>query len=651
MKQIVMLFLLILIGFQSIAQDSTVITLNQVLVTAVRADKKTPVTQKTIGDESLLEAYHGQEIPMLLGSLPSIYSNSDGGHAQGYSYFSLRGINQPRINMTLNGVPLNEPEDHGVYTSNMPSFINSIQSIQIQRGVGTSTNGSPAFVGSINFQSKSGLMKGTELQFGGGSYNTGRFNFSTASGLTKNKFAYFLNVGGVTTDGFRENSGSRGGTIFLSVGHFGKKQITKLTVFSGLSKNQMAWEGTPESVVAENYKANLRGNDRPDLFNQTNIQLQQINIFNPKSKLTTTLFFNNLKGEYDVFNLKDVDVNMYYANENQHSNWVGLINQYDYKILNYRLSIGLSVNTYRRNHRGVEYYSSTTSAEYQNSGNKAEASGFIKLSLDRKKVTYYVDVNQRYVDFKYRGDLSLNKTWNFFNPKVGAKYFVNPNLNFYTTIGLSHREPTRSVLLNGGLYLTQLNDVKPERVIDYELGLELSTAKIKLQTNLYLMTFKDEIIPAGPLGSNSLPIMINVPKSLRTGLEVDLEYTLVEGLIYAANTNLSYSEFGSDHKRPLFSPTVMFNQGLSLYRKSFSFNINHSYFSKSYIDITNENTVPSYSIFGANIGYEYQNIKLMLQGNNLTSLKYYCNGYAINGTKYLFANALANYYLTLRVKL
>ena len=276
MKQIVMIFSLILIGFQSIAQDSTVVTLNRVLVTAVRADKKTPVTQKTIGDTALQYGYQGQEVPVLLSSLPAMSSNSDGGHGQGYTYLSLRGAGQARINMTLNGVPLNEPEDHGVYSSNFPSFINAIQSIQIQRGVGTSSNGTAAFIGSINFQSKSGLVKNTDVQLGGGSYNTTRYNVSTSTGLLKNNIALFINVGGITTEGFRYNSGSRGGSIFISGGYYGTKRITKLTVFSGVSKNWMAWEGSEESVLAKDYRSNPRINDNPDLFNQTHVQLQNI---------------------------------------------------------------------------------------------------------------------------------------------------------------------------------------------------------------------------------------------------------------------------------------------------------------------------------------------------------------------------------------
>jgi iron complex outermembrane receptor protein len=652
MKQITIFFSLILISFQSIAQDSNVIILNRVLVTAVRADKKTPVTQKTIGDTALQYCYQGQEIPVLLSSLPAMNSNSDGGHAQGYTYLSLRGAGQARINMTLNSVPLNEPEDHGVYTSNFPSFITAIQSIQIQRGVGTSSNGTASFIGSINFQTKSGLVKNTEIQLGGGSYNTARFNISTSTGLLKNNIALFANIGGIRTDGFRRNSGSRGGSIFISGGYYGTKRITKFTMFSGFSKNQMAWDGSDESVLVKDYRDNPRGNDNTDLFNQTHVQLQNINTFNPKSKLTSTVFYNRLGGQYDVYNIKEVKTIGYYANENQKSNWFGYITQYDYRVKDFKIAIGLSANTYTRNHNGVEFYDSVTSFNYKNTGQKNELSGFVKVSLDVENTTYYVDFQQRYVNFKYSGDVAMDtKLWSFFNPKGGIRVALNNNTDVYFAVGASHREPTRSVMFGGGLYLTKLNNVKPEEVIDYELGLNLRTSRLKLQADLYYMDFSNEIIPVGPSGANSLPIMVNVNKSLRMGFEADLEYKISDVFTYAINTTLSYNSYGDEGNQPIFTPPLMVNHSLEYNKNNLSVNLSQSYISKMYTDLSNNNTTPSYTILGLNVIYSFENYSISLQGNNLTNAKYYSNGYMSGNTKYLFPNAQFNYYVTLRIKL
>lgn len=653
MKQIGIAFLLTMIGFQSFAQDSTIVTLNRVLVTtSVRADKKTPVTQKTIGDTTLQSGYQGQEIPVLLSSLPSMSSNSDGGHGQGYTYLSLRGAGQARINMTLNGVPMNEPEDHGVYSSNFPSFINAIQSVQIQRGVGTSSNGTAAFIGSISFQSKSGFKKGTEVQLGGGSYNTVRFNVSTSTGLSKKNLALFVNVGGVTTEGFRYHSGSRGGSLFISGGYYGSKRVTKLTLFSGISKNYMAWDGVEESELAKDYKSNPRGNDNPDMFTQTHVQLQNINIFSNKSKLTSTLFFNYLNGHYDVYSMKDVNLIGYYAKENQNSNWVGYITQYNHIFKKFKLSLGLSANTYTRNHSGVEFYNSTTSATYKNSGNKNELSGFAKISYDRENVTYYLDLQQRFVEFKYHGDVPLNKqSWSFFNPKIGFKVFVDEKTSYYCTAGISHREPTRSVMFSGGLYLTTLNKVKPEKVIDYEVGVNYNGPRLTLQSNVFLMDFNDEIIPVGPSGANSLPTMINVNESIRAGFEVDLEYKISDKFSYSMNATLSHNTYGDKNLHPLFSPSRIFNQSIGYSANNLSVSLSQTAYSKSFIDLSNKNATPSYTVFYFNASYDYKNCNISFQANNLLNSKYYCNGYMSGNSKYLYPNALFNYYFTLRIKL
>jgi iron complex outermembrane recepter protein len=674
MKQAIFL-LLFSISIQTFSQDTTIIKtiqLENVLVTSVRADKKTPVTQKTIGDTSLMETYQGQELPMLIGTLPSIYSNSDGGHAQGYTYFTLRGATQNRINMTLNGVPLNEPEDHGFYSSNYPSFINAIKSIQIQRGVGTSSNGTASFIGSMNFQSKNGFKRGSELQIGAGSYNTGRFNFSTSTGLTPKNLALFVNVGGLTTDGFRDNSATRGGSVFISGGYYGEKNVTKVSFFSGVSKNQMAWEGSTDSALNINFRDNPRGNDRRDYFNQTHIQLQNIFSFDKLNKLTSTVFFNYLDGYYDVYNEQSLSTNGYYANENQTSNWIGYIGQYDRKSKSLDLTLGVSANTYTRKHNGFEQFVlGDTKYVYVNEGNKNDVSGFIKANFKTDGVYEFFDLQVRYVDFNYSDVFNTTfekQKWLFVNPKFGIKTFINKNSDVYFSVGMSHREPTRSIMFQNSFTLYGDSDpftegikdhvkgIKPESVTDLEIGTNIKSERLTLQSNLFLMLFQNEFIPVG-YGLNSLPIMVNLDNSYRMGFELDMDYKINSEFTYNMNTTLSQNRFDNGSKVQTFSPSVILNHGISFLYNGFGMNVNHSYYSMCYIDVENINSVPDYSVFGMNLSYEYKNYKLSLQGNNLTSAKYYCNGYSgfddkgkvIAGSRYLFPNALTNFYATLRV--
>lgn len=659
MKRLFLFAILGLTVLQSIGQDSVkAVQLNPVLVVGVRADKKTPVTQKTIGDTTIQQSYQGQEVPILLSKFPSMYSNTDGGHAQGYTYFSMRGASQSRINMTLNGVPLNEPEDHGVFTSNFPSFINAIQSIQIQRGVGTSSNGAASFIGSINFQSKNGFYEGTEVQLGGGSFNSFRVNVSNSTGLKNNRASY-LNIGGMSTDGFRTNSGSQGGSVFYTTGYYGDKRITKLVLFSGLSVNQMAWEGSDEDVLKNDFRDNPRGKDEKDFFAQTHVQFHNINLFNSRSKLTTTLFYNRLDGRYDVYNrtsFKDSTLD-YFAQARLFSNWFGYVGQYDYKSSIVHFTLGASLNTYRRDHSGTEFFRVRTdafegSAPYKNHGVKNEVSGFAKLNIGTTTTRFFVDLQTRYIDFNYFDNTPFTKkTWLFFNPKAGVKHFIKKNLDVYYSVSMSHREPTRTIMFNGGFYLTQLNDVKAERVIDFEAGTNYKTDKVSLQANIYYMAFRNEMIAAGPMGTNSLPIMINVDKSVRYGFEFDVDYNVLSNLTYSVNGSLSNNRFGPDKKRQLFSPNFMANHSLTYTKNSFSVNLNQSVYSKAYIDIDNLYSVPACSTLGANVSYTYKNYKLSIQGNNITNNRIFFNGYAIGGKRYLFPTALANYYVTLRIQL
>jgi len=629
--------------------------LSTVVINCVRADKKIPITQKTLNDSAIQANYQGQEIPMLLGNQTSVYTNCDGGHYAGYSYFSIRGIDQTRINITLNGVPMNEGEDEGCYTSNYPSFTSAIHSIQIQRGVGTSSNGASSFGGSLNFQSKDGLVKGTDIQLGGGSFNTSRFDISTSTGLSHN-LALFANIGGINTDGFRDNSGSKGGSAFISLGYFGKSSITKLNVLTGLSQNKQAWMGSTDSTLAVNYKDNPRGGDNMDNFNQTNVQLQNITMFNTHVKLTTTGFYNYLDGHYNVYNIKDIPVNNYFAYESQYSRWIGGISQIDYTYGDIRVTSSLSASTYSRFHSGYEIYDTTlTEYPYINSGRKNDANGYIKISYDTKKVLYYIDLQERLVDYKYFGDTTVNQTWKFFNPKIGIKVFINKNLDAYWGLAVSHREPTHSIMLNGFLYLSSTNPitiVKPEQVIDNEIGINYNTSKLKVQANVYVMKFTNEMVMVGPNGLNSLPIMMNIPNSVRYGLEVDGSYKL-KNFQYNVNSTVSNGEIRINNQtyHYLFNPNFIFKHSIDYNKGKFSVGLNQVFISRVYIDWANQFTLPISSTIGANLGYTFGRYQISIQGNNLTGEKTYSNGSVSNGVRYRIANALQNYFVTFRIHL
>jgi len=298
--------------------------LDTIELVGIRADKQTPVTAKTVTSEDIQMVYSGQSLPVLLNTTPSITSNTDGGHPQGYTYFRIRGIDQTRVNMTLNGVPLNEPEDQGVYFSNYPNFTTNIKSMQIQRGVGTSTNGVSSFAGSINFISKDGIDERTELDAEYGSWNTSRIGFTHSTGLSENgKWSTFVGLNGFNTDGYKYHSGSKGYSGFVSIGYHMETSVLKFTAFSGFSNNEMAWFAVSETDIENDKRTNYNHEDADDNFRQTLTMLEWKKYINSDNKFSVTGFYNRLDGDWDLY-VGDM------LNFGLGSNFYGIVSNYNY---------------------------------------------------------------------------------------------------------------------------------------------------------------------------------------------------------------------------------------------------------------------------------------------------------------------------------
>ena len=651
MKKIT-LFIASLFLVLTINGQDTSNVLGGVTVIGVRADSKTPVSQKTINRSSIDSTYQGEEMPILMDKTPSITSQSDGGHSQGYTTFRLRGIDQTRVNMTLNGVPLNEPEDQGVYTSNYPNFMNNIKSFQIQRGVGTSSNGVASYAGSINFESESGVTKGNEIQFGYGSFGTERVMGTVSTGVLENNTSMFASISHYRTNGYKYHSGGSGYSFYMGGGYYGKKDIIKVTAFYGASKNQMAWLAVSDSTIKEDGRANNNSVGDLDDFRQGFVQVQHTRFIGVKSKLTSTVFYNRLDGNWDL-NLESVWAGPGKLNYQLSSNFAGGFMNYNYSNKTVRVNVGFNGSYYERHH-SASWYPTVTSLLYKNTGFKNDLGGYVKVASDFGKVTMYVDLQERMTTFRYVGDVSIpNKRWVFFNPKAGLVYSKSNNLNYYFSVGQSHREPTRTNMFGGEDNLIVFVPVKYETVVDYELGLNFGKDKLKVQTNLYYMDFKNEITLLGALGSNGLPLMGNVSKSYRSGIELDLEYKLNKFVSIVNTTNYSYNRIVDNgvEFQPLYTPDLVINQGIKFSYKRFVLIPTAKYNSEAYINFDNTLTTPSFMIYGLNVGYQYKKVSLMVTGVNLTSENYYTSGYAVGDVPYYFANAPASLFVTLKIKI
>ena len=644
--------------------DTIIITqeLEAVEIQGIRSNDKSPISQKTLKQKSIEVNYHSQELPLYLNSTPSITSSSDGGHNHGYVYFRLRGIDQTRINMTLEGVPLNEPEDQGVYFSNYPDFLNSVKSVQIQRGVGTSSNGVSSYAGSINFEAQNGLQKeGTQIEIMNGSWLTTKLALENYSGLNKNKTAIYTRFSGFGTQGYKYHSGNTGYSIFINAGYYGNKDVLEMIAFSGRIHNQLAWFAVDKYTIEEvDLKINYNTKREDDDFNQTMLILKYKKKLTKNTNFTTAAFFNHLDGAWrlDMLPLGGGDT---IHNYQLSSNFYGLITNFNITRQKFRLNVGLNGNVYERNHWMA--YLPQIEKQYLNTGHKNELAGYVKTGFDLGKLTFFGDIQLRNTFFEYEGDYNLPKqNWFFINPKGGLLYNFNQQINTYFYIGQSHREPTRTDIFMGEDNPTTHKEIKPEEVIDFELGTNLKMEKLAGQVNLYYMNFKNEITLLGALGSNGLPLMTNVQNSYRSGLEIDLTYQPWTFFQADGNASFSYNRIKDVGRQfePLYTPSTVINLGTQLHnnKRQVFVRFESKIHSKSYIDWENTMITPAFAIFNTQIGVKIKNIKISTRLNNLFDKLYYTNGYAdlldyndpsLGLTEYYYVNPPRHVMVTLKV--
>ena len=637
--------------------SDTVVMINDIdIVNMNRASERMPITEKTLNRKDVKLLTIQQDIPSALSYTPSVLTHSDNGGLSGYTYMRLRGVDQTRINMTLNGVPLNEPEDQGVYFSNYPDFINSINSLQIQRGVGTTNNGTSSYIGSINFESI-GLNSKKEnhigIEFGG--YNSYMLYAETNNKL-KNIPIYFR-VSSSGGDGYKYNSMNKSYSMFLNTGYKWDKSLLKFVSFFGHQKNQMSWLGAPIDSINNDRRYNTHFDNERDDFKQNHNQLHYIYYFNNKLKLSNTLYYNYLNGNYD-FDLNaflllprnTIDSSFYnYALE---SHFIGAMSNLSYTLENFKLYSGIHANKYNREHSGSE---AKIGDMYLNNGYKNELSLFTKVVYIIGDFNLFGDIQYRYTDFDYidsnENGVSIDKqTWKFINPKIGVSYISNNNKIYYT-LGQTYREPTRTDLLGGDEHLwspEQFTNIEPESVIDNELGYIYKSNELLIAINGYYMSFSNEIVLNGQVGSNSLPLHVNAAKSRRYGLESDIVYHF-NGITIGNNISLSKNEIIEDGNitNHVMSPSFITNSFISYKTDIIVFKINHRYQSSSYIDYENKYKIGDFHTIDFRIMIEPKNNNLSYGASikNLTNTEYFSYGQmAYDGLTPLYHVGMPRYF-------
>lgn len=625
--------------------------LQEVVVSSLRGGEYMSTSNKTLGKSTIEALYYGQDVTELLQNTPGVYANFQSGVPfTNYSEIRLRGMDQSRINITLDGVPLNDALDQGVFFSNFTDFGNSIESIQVQRGVGTSSTGTASYAGSINFESISlkDSAASANLQLGIGSFATRRMSAEASTGLKSNGWSAYVRYSELATNGYKFHSGTRSTSFFGSAGYFGKKDLLKVVAFSGRSQNQLAYLPEAKSLIDRDRRVNSLSRNMTDNFGQSLVSLQYHRFLSRSNTLAITLFHGWAGGDFEVTD----DLN--FSLQNNHSGV--LLNHHFQPNTQLYLDAGLQLQLFRRENFAF-LNPQNTDRLYTNFGLKTELSAFVKVGYQLEKVSFFGDLQIRQVQFDYTADKSYQLevpaiSWMFINPKGGIRYQINQENQFWISLGRAGREPTRRDLLVGLDDITPQNAdttanfaaIKAEEVVDFELGYRFKGRKLILDMNLYRMEFRNEIAATGQFTSWGELLRKNVPRSRREGIEIDLNWRPTKWLRLSHTSSLGranisvYENEGLgrtfNNVSPLLSPELILQEQMELsYSKLGSLIVTTRYVSRSYL--TNENAsglyLPEY--FTVNLMAQvnfYKNHKLSVTINNVLNEKYFSSGTAYN---------------------
>ena len=643
-----------------------------IVVSAIRADDETPVTKTDIPRDEIEKQYHGQDVPLLLRDAPSVNAYTESGvGGSGYSYISLRGVSPTRINFTLDGVPLADSEDMGTYFADFPDLARSLESIQIQRGVGTSTVGSPSFGGSVNMESIALTQdQKTSATIGIGTFGNRQASAGYQSGQLPGGLALYTRLSYLESDGFRDHSGIRQHNIFLSAAkNLGDAQL-RLTGFSGHENQQLAFNATDADTLKSDLRANPLRPEEKDSFGYDLAQLQWLH-----ANMTASVYYQRGYGWYRLFD-SGTDVLRQYGLDGM---LLGTLVTYSHTSGALTTNYGVHLNRFRRDHTRDDL--STDTRDYANYGVKGEANAFAKAMWDAGAWHLYGDAQLRYTDFDYHGDVDIDSiSWTFFNPKIGARYDLTPRASVYASAGMSTREPTRNDMFQGednASFAHDLRAVRPERLYDFEAGWNFRAANVGLAANVYAMEFRNEIASTGELSDIGLLLRRNVDRSYRRGIEMDLDWRATPALRLKTNANFSrnrineWTQFfdlydaafnytGSRAQlyrnvEPLLTPNVLVNQSIEYAATPrLSLGVIGRYAGPSYLDNTNDSAfnTPSYFVLDATMSYAFTPaMRVSLQINNaLNNDRVYPSGYsyrfdfdgAPSGTAYFYPQATRN---------
>ncbi|KGE14096.1 TonB-dependent receptor [Sphingobacterium deserti] len=662
----------------------------EVQVMATRAPENSATTYKNISKEELNRLNLGQDIPYLIDQTPSVVVGSDAGAGVGYTNMTIRGSNSQRINVTLNGIPLNDAESMGSFFVNLPDFASSTQSIQIQRGIGTSTNGAGAFGASLNMQSDAlETTPYAELNNTFGSYNTWKNTVKLGTGLINDKFAFNARLSRISSDGYIDKATSDLKSFYVDAGYYGDKHQLKATIFSGKEKTFQAWDGVPEELLETNRRYNgFDYENQTDNYTQTHHHLHYNYFTTANTTLNVALHYTRGKGYYEEYRGDD-NFSTYgltpIINTDTTINTTDLIRQrwldnYFYGTVfsvnhklneNHSLIIGGGANQYRGDHYGkviwARYASDSRLGDkyYFNDAEKNDVNFYGKWNGKFGAFNLYTDLQYRFVDYTFEGFdhnrilSDVNVKHHFFNPKLGATYILSPSATLYSSYAYGSKEPVRDD------YVASSANARPiaEKMHNIEAGYRLRKENINIGANLYGMFYKDQLVLTGEINDVGGSIRENVPDSYRIGFEFDGAWKISRHFQWKATAGISenkiknYTEYLSildDNWDPTdapqvtnvyrstnisFSPAVILSNELSYTPITpLEFSLASKYVSRQYLDNTSsrERSVDPFFVSNLRLRYSFslwniENIDANLAINNIFNEKYESHGYTYGG--------------------
>jgi len=538
-------------------------------VTAVRAGDRAPFAKSTLTAEEIAKSNTGVDLPYLLNMQPSVVTGSDGGTGIGYTNISIRGSDATRTNVTLNGVPFNDAESQGTFFVDLPDIATSAEDIEVQRGVGTSTNGPGAFGASINLRTTEVKRDPWGLiSVGGGSYNTQRYSVSAGTGLIDDKFSLDMRLSSITSDGYIDRASADLKSYFLQGAWIGKTRSLRFITFKGKEVTYQAWDGVPREVIDTNRTYNgFTYDNQVDDYVQTHYQLLFDQQLGTNTTLNVTLYRVLGSGYYEQYQPND-DLSTYgiapavingdsiTTTDIIRRRWLdnsltGVNASADIKLGASKMVLGGSYSDYKGEHYGeviwARYAGNTDIRQryYDDNAKKTDANGFAKLTYAlTPKIDLYGDMQLRNVSYSFLGynneldNVTQQVNYTFFNPKAGLLWRLQDGTQAYVSFAVANREPNRDDLDE----TTPASRPGPERLYDTELGIEHRAGRWNAGVNAYYMDYTDQLVLTGELNDVGAALRTNVPESYRAGVELMFGVQIVKPLTWKANATLSMNK-------------------------------------------------------------------------------------------------------------